>query len=227
MRASTLPAGGGIAASSDGLALGRAAARAGSGSGERRSAKRRPRGRAAHRRSACTPSSGSPARTGRRAARLRCLPAGVRSDRADTSSGARPAAGAQRSNVRGLTKNTDHDRRGSRRLNTASSTRSASRSWGRFVCRRRIESSCLNTTISSSFEPDERKHSAINANRRQTTRYTSNTRDLQQTGHRPYPRLPGQHAGRLTEFSNPTGSTTPATRPWPSGRFKPTICTPA
>src|SRR6266540_6441437 len=94
MRASTLPAGAGTAASSDGLALGRAAAHAGSGSPAPSLARPQRQGRAAHRRSACTPSSGSPARTGRRAARLRCLPAGVRSDRSDTSSGARPAAGA-------------------------------------------------------------------------------------------------------------------------------------
>jgi hypothetical protein len=93
------------------------------------------------------------------------------------------------SSVRGLTKNTDQDRRGDTRLNAASSTRSDFRSWGCFDCRRRIESSCLKTTISSSFEADDRNNSTTNANRRQATRYTNdhNTHDLQQTGNRPYP----------------------------------------
>ena len=90
-----------------------------------------------------------------------------------TSSGVPPVAGANVAASADSPRTPTTTARGSTRLNAASSTRSASRSWGRFVCRRRIESSCLNTTISSSFEPDDRKQSTINANRRQATRYTS------------------------------------------------------
>src|SRR6266542_3937653 len=51
-------------------------------------------------------------------------------------------------------------------------------------CRRRIESSCRSTRISSSFDLGDRQQSVINSNRRRTTKYASdhNTRDLHQTG---------------------------------------------
>jgi hypothetical protein len=104
--------------------------------------------------------------------------------------------------VRGLTENVD--RRGSARLNAAKNSRSVSRSSGRRGCRRRIESSCRSTRISSFFDPDDRQQSMINSNRRRTTKYASDhtTRDLHQTGK---PTLPGSfHSDLLTEFSNPT-----------------------
>src|SRR6266446_8315958 len=94
MQASWLPAGAGTAASSGDLAPALAVARAGSGPPAPNSARPRTRGRAAHRLSACNPSSGFRARTGRRDPRRRYSPAVVWSDRADTSSGAPPAAGA-------------------------------------------------------------------------------------------------------------------------------------
>jgi ABC-type glutathione transport system ATPase component len=51
------------------------------------------------------------------------------------------------------------------------------------------------------------EHSTTKANSRQATRYAidHNTHDLQQTGHRRYPRTDPLPAS-LTEFSNPTGS---------------------
>src|SRR4029450_7617925 len=49
-------------------------------------------------------------------------------------------------------------------------------------CRRRIESSCRSTRISSSFDPDDRQQTKISSNRRRTTKYASdhNTRHLHQ-----------------------------------------------
>src|SRR4029450_7202971 len=90
----------------------------------------------------------------------------------------------QRRSVRGLTEKADQVRRGNARLNAAKNTRSASRSCGRRSCRRRIESSCRNTRISSSFDPDERQQMTISWNKRRTTKYANDhsTRDLQQTG---------------------------------------------
>ena len=180
---------------------------------------RNSQGRAAHRRSACSPSSGSPARTGRRAPRLRSPPADVRSEPRGYVQRRATSRWCQRSSVRGLTKNTDQDRRGSARLNAASSIRSACRSCGGLACRRRIESSCLNTKISSSFELDDRQHSTSNANSRHATRYTNddNTHDLQQTGHRRYSEASAIRPHRLTEFSNPTRIV-----PWNSARPTPT-----
>jgi hypothetical protein len=98
----------------------------------------------------------------------------------------------QRSSVRGLTEKADQVRRGSARLNAAKNTRSASCSCGRCACRRRIESSCRSTRISSSFDSGERQHRTISSNRWQTTKYASdrNTRDLQQTGK---PTLPSRY----------------------------------
>jgi hypothetical protein len=83
-----------------------------------------------------------------------------------------------------LTEKADQVRRGNARLNAAKNTRSASRSRGRRCCRRRIESSCRNTRISSSFDPDERQQMTLSWNKRRTTKYANDhsTRDLQQTG---------------------------------------------
>jgi hypothetical protein len=121
---------------------------------------------------------------------------------------------SQRSSVRGLTENADQARRGSARLNAAKNSRSASRSCGRRGCRRRIESSCRSTRISSSFDPDDRKQSIINSNRRQTTKYASdhNTRDLHQTGK---PTLPGHcHSDLPDRVFEPHGRNRASVNGW-------------
>jgi hypothetical protein len=79
----------------------------------------------------------------------------------------------QRRSVSGLTKNAPHERRGNTRLSAVSSNRSSDVNRGRFTCRRRIDSSCRNTKISSSFERSPRASSTTSSNRRQTSAYTN------------------------------------------------------
>jgi hypothetical protein len=81
----------------------------------------------------------------------------------------------QRSSVSGLTKNACHERRGSTRLSAAKSSRSRGVNCGLLTCRRRIDSSCRNTKISSSFERSPRRSSTTNSNRRQARTYTNDT----------------------------------------------------
>src|SRR6266516_3570556 len=90
----------------------------------------------------------------------------------------------QRSSVRGLTEKTAHACRGRARLSAVNNSRSASRSCGRRVWRRKIDSSCRSTRISNSFDPGDRQRSTTSSNRRRTTTYASDhsTRDLQRAG---------------------------------------------
>jgi hypothetical protein len=123
-----------------------------------------------------------------------------------------PAAGHQplmpRSSIRGLTEKADQVRRGSARLNADKNTRSASRSCGRRACRRKIESSCRSTRISSSFDSGDRQQRTITSNRRRTTKYASDhsTRgpppDGEADATRPLPLC--DPPDQVTEFSNPT-----------------------
>jgi hypothetical protein len=112
---------------------------------------------------------------------------------AGTSSGAPPAAGA--SAARARTDREDRPRRGRARLSAASNSRSASRSCGRRVWRRKIESSCRSTRISNSFDPGDRQRSTTSSNRRRTTTYASDhtTRDLQRAGIADATRPTAQH----------------------------------
>src|SRR6266571_5788641 len=101
----------------------------------------------------------------------------------------------QRSSVRGLTEKTAHACRGRARLSAVNNSRSASRSCGRRVWRRKIDSSCRSTRISNSFDPGDRQRSTTSSNRRRTTTYASDhsTRDLQRAGIADATRPPAQH----------------------------------
>src|SRR6266516_3312722 len=65
-------------------------------------------------------------------------------------------------------------------------------------------SSCLNTRISSSFDPDERQQMTISWNKRRTTKYANDhsTRDLQQTGKAT---LPGRYLDDTYRFERVFG----------------------
>jgi hypothetical protein len=67
------------------------------------------------------------------------------------------------SSVSGVTNNERHRSRGSRRLAAAKKARSAGRSAGRDICRRKTAISWRRTTISSSLYSEERKHSNTSA----------------------------------------------------------------
>jgi hypothetical protein len=64
--------------------------------------------------------------------------------------------------------NDDHALRGRSRLNAAKNNRSTVVNGGRFVCRRKIASSCRSTTISSAFTASERQRQTATRNTRRT-----------------------------------------------------------
>src|SRR5262249_7839305 len=91
--------------------------------------------------------------------------------------------GCQRGRVSGRTENGCQLCRGRSRPSAASSSRSCGSNRGRPSCRRRIDSSCRSTRISSSFARSPRAKSTINSSSRTTTTYNPETSkgDLQQT----------------------------------------------
>ena len=129
---------------------------------------------------------GVPGRPGRRCGYVQ---------RRDTSSR------CQRSSVAGVTKNDGHARRGSVRLNAASSARSSGRSCGRVTWRPSTCSWWRRTRISISFSRSERIRS---------TNSSSNRRSIQYRNNNPVPRE------RPTSTSDPTD-----TAPTSSARTEP------
>jgi hypothetical protein len=89
----------------------------------------------------------------------------------------------QRSSVCDVTKNACHERRGSTRLNTANTSRSACVSCGRRACRRRIANSWRSTRISSfhrvvtTREQQHEREQPADRRRRRTTRAQSASED--------------------------------------------------
>jgi hypothetical protein len=75
----------------------------------------------------------------------------------------------QRRIVSGRTRNTLHERRGSTRLNAASTSRACGSNRGRPTCRRRTDNSWRSTRISNSFERSPRASNTTSANSRQAT----------------------------------------------------------
>jgi hypothetical protein len=115
----------------------------------------------------------------------------------------------QRNSVVGVTRNDRQLDRGNSRLAAVSKTRSVIVSCGRLVCRRSTESSCRNTTISSSLNPSERRRRDTTRNKHRNARYQSdqnktNSSESAGTGARLYGRDARLKLG--TELKHPTAA---------------------
>jgi hypothetical protein len=120
----------------------------------------------------------------------------------------------QRSSVCGVTKNACHERRGSTRLNTANTSRSACVSCGRRACRRRIANSWRSTRISSfhrvvtTREQQHEREQPADRRRRRTTRAQSASEDgaADATALPPIDLQPPQRASRSSLCTPPCAS---------------------
>jgi hypothetical protein len=114
----------------------------------------------------------------------------------------------QRSSVVGVTRNDRQLDRGNSRLAAAKKTRSLIASCGRLVCRRSTDSSCRNTTISSSLKPSERRQSDTTLQTSsgtpgsRATRTRTSSSEFSGTGARLYGRQARPRRG--TESTHPT-----------------------